>query len=369
MLKALLQFHFRVGVRVAIRASPPLFCVIVAGILLQDLPASAMLAVARAAYSSSDWPRVIVLPIVAIAFLLPAWGKSRLRQSLNGWVRHLPLSYAMNRIGLWLALVSVQLPLVVMLTLLGLIAARSGLPIGWPAVRWALVLTAGAAANLPVRRVRRPRNWRPTGVLISWHIGWRAMRFRVIPALATGLAMIEVGRLLISNNSLQGTEATAAARFAGSMACAFTLSGLLRTLASRRPAWPLARSFPWSAIARIIDDSLFFAIHAVPFVVLVLWMRPASGLPVLSLIPFMSVRAAEYVRRIPVRRAAVFAYLGETVGAGIVVTLLPWSALLWLLVTVWALRSAAESERQLKSTNWFELHHENAGDTSAWSSS
>ncbi len=65
--------------------------------------------VARAAFSS-DWSTGAFLPIAAIGFLLPAWGKARLQQSLNGWVCHLPLSESMNRIGLWLALASVQLP-------------------------------------------------------------------------------------------------------------------------------------------------------------------------------------------------------------------------------------------------------------------
>jgi hypothetical protein len=60
---------------------------------------------------------------------------------------------------------------------------------------------------------------------------------------------------------------------------------------------------------------------------------------------------------------------GEAAGAGTILTLVPWSALFWLLVTVWALRSAAECERRLRSTDWFELHHEISGDTSAWSSS
>jgi hypothetical protein len=368
MLKALLQFHFRVGVRVAIRASPPLFCIIVAGILFQDPPSAFVTMVARAAYSS-DWPLGVVLPIAAIAFLLPAWGSSRLGQSLNGWTRHLPLSAGMNLVGLWLALVSVQLPLAIMLTLLGLIAARSGLPIGWSALRWAFVLAAGAAASLALRGVRRSRTWRPAGVLISWHIAWRAVGLRIIPSLAAGLAMIEAGRLFISNNGLQGSWAAAAARLAGSLACAFSLSGLCSALASRRPAWPLARSFPWSTTDRIIDDSFFFAVHAVPFVLWVVWISPAASLPVLSLVPFMSVRAAEFVREIPGRRAAVVAYLGEAAGAGTILTLVPWSALFWLLVTVWALRSAAECERRLRSTDWFELHHEISGDTSAWSSS
>jgi hypothetical protein len=256
-----------------------------------------------------------------------------------------------------------------MLVLLGLIAAASGLPVGRPALRWMLVLAAGAAASLPLRPVRRQRTWRPAGVLISWQIAWRAVGLRIVPALAAGLIMIGAGRLFILNNDLQGTWAAAGARLAGSMACAFSMSGLCRAMAARRPAWPLLRSFPWSASDRIIDDSLFFAIHAAPFILLTAWMRLGSGLMVLSVVPFMSVRAADYVRHIPGRRDALFAYLGESVWAGITLTLLPWSAFLWLPATLWAFRSAAESERRLKPTAWSELHHESAGDTSAWSSS
>src|SRR5262249_54931385 len=186
MLKALLRFHCHVGVRVAIRASPPLFSAIVAGVLFQDDPSAFVTLVAHSAYSR-DWLPVAILPLAAIAFLLPAWGKQRLRQSLTGWMRHLPLSDAMNRAGLWLALMCVQLPLVVLLTLLGVIAARDGLPIGRPALRWVLVLTAGAAAGLPIRRDRREQTWRTTGVLIRWHIAWRAVGVRIIPALVAGL--------------------------------------------------------------------------------------------------------------------------------------------------------------------------------------
>ena len=369
MVKALLLFHLRVGVRVAIRASAPLFCLIVAGVLFQDSPAAFVIMVARATYAG-NWSPGVVVPIAAIAILLPAWGESRFRQGLSGWMRHLPLTDGMNRIGLWLALICVQMPLAVMLALLGLIAARLGLPVGWPAVRWALVLAAGAAASLPAGRARRPRSWRQAGVHMSWHIAWRAVGLRIIPAVAAGLAMIAVCLLFISNNDLQGTAAAAAAaRLGGSMACALSLCGLCNALAARRPAWPFARSFPWSALDRIVDDSLFFAIHAVPFVLSVLWISPVSALAVLSVVPFMSVRAAEYVRQIPERRAALFGYLGETAFAAAVLTLVPWSAFFWLLVTVWALRSAAESERRLKSTDWFELHHESAGDTSAWSAS
>jgi hypothetical protein len=80
MLTLLRQFHFHVGVRVAIRAS-------------------------------SAWSFGGVLPIAAISFLLPAWGRSRVSQSVDGWTRHLPVSDGANLLGMWLALMTVQLHL------------------------------------------------------------------------------------------------------------------------------------------------------------------------------------------------------------------------------------------------------------------
>ena len=55
-----------------------------------------------------------------------------------------------------LALLTVQLPLVVSLAILALVAHRQGLAIGLPSIRWGLVLLAGAIAALPVRRGARP---------------------------------------------------------------------------------------------------------------------------------------------------------------------------------------------------------------------
>src|SRR5215472_17093650 len=135
MLRALLYFHSRVGVRVALRASPPLFCGIVALIVFQDSPSGELAIIARLAYSSPS-PFGIVFSIAAMALVLPAWGRQRLSQGMKGWIRHLPLSAAMHRAGLLLALMTVQLPLAVMLVLLALIAARMGLSIGWPSLRW-----------------------------------------------------------------------------------------------------------------------------------------------------------------------------------------------------------------------------------------
>jgi hypothetical protein len=109
--------------------------------------------------------------------------------------------------------------------------------------------------------------------------------------------------------------------------------------------------------------------HTLPLLVLVGLRYPASGILVLSVVPFMSVRAAEYVRRIPELRVAALTLFGEASIVAVALTLLPGTAILWMLATVWALSSARQAEYRQKSTGWFELHHESVGDTSSWSES
>src|SRR5438128_6917760 len=115
-MNALLLFHCRAGVRLGLRASAAIFAAIVAWIIFQD---SAQIVtfvndLARSAFAPR--PAIVdVAPILCLAFLLPAWAVGRLSRGLNGWLRHLPVSGTENRRGLTLALVSVQLPLLVML--------------------------------------------------------------------------------------------------------------------------------------------------------------------------------------------------------------------------------------------------------------
>jgi hypothetical protein len=204
-------------------------------------------------------------------------------------------------------------------------------------------------------------------VLLNWQIAWRAVGFRVVSALLSGALTIGASWLFIANNHLQGSAATAAARLGGVVSCAFCLSSVANSLGTRRPSWPLSRSFPWSATRRIIDDGVFAGICTLPLVSLVAVRDIGAALLVLTVVPVMSIRTAEFIRRVPERRVAALALLGEGIFIAITLTLLPWSALLWTAATIPALYSARKFERNRKSTVWIELHHAATGDTASWS--
>src|ERR1700733_9406912 len=118
-MSALLLFHLYAGVRVAIRASALIFCAIVAGGTLYASDPTGM----GVGFSTAVFFRRPlmhnVIPLAGLALLLPAWAAGRLSSGLNGWLRHLPFNATDNRRGLALALVTAQLPLILMLVILG----------------------------------------------------------------------------------------------------------------------------------------------------------------------------------------------------------------------------------------------------------
>lgn len=361
---ALLLFHLRVGVRVALRASPPLFCGILAVIMFQDPPGAAVASLARAVFAQSWFGSVI--PIAAIAFLLSAWGRQRLAEGQRGWIRHLSVSRRSHRAGMFLALVSVQLPLFITLGLLAWTGKRQGLAVAGAMARFSLVCVTAASCHLS-DRPRRAANWSRSHALLNWHITWRALGWRGLSALLPGAACIGIGWLFVVNNSLTGPIASAATRLGGAVGCAFCLSSLSQRIGIRRPSWPLARSFPWSATRRIVEDSSFGALCVLPLVLLTAYRDLGAAFMVVTVVPLLSVRCAEYIRRTPEQKVASISFLGEGVVISIVLTLVPWSAALFVLGTIPALYSAREFEKNRKATVWFELHHASAGDSGSWS--
>jgi hypothetical protein len=403
-MSALLRFHLGAGVRVAVRACAVIFCAIVAWVLLQEQPPPAEFVVGLSkALFSRRLQFESIAPFVGLALLLPAWAAPRLSSGLNGWLRHLPFNGTDNRRGLAIGLVAGQLPLIVMLSSLALIAHGQGLPISLPAARWVLVLGAGATASLPVEhrfqvvvlgmaalvlaivgsgthmvvaavlligtdfvagriRTRSTQTPRSAGSLMHWRIAWRALSFQIIRAYAVGVAALAAGSLLIVNNDLAGRRADDVARFAGSVAAVLFTASLSRTLALRRPSWALARSFPWSATRRVAEDGLFLAVHTLPLALLVAVQSGKEALRVLLLVPFLSLLAAGSMRRFPERRSESLVFLGEGLLAASLLTLLRWTAVGWLVAAIPVLYFSAEAERRQKVTRWSDLHHEDAGD-------
>jgi len=407
-MSALLLFHFYGGVRVAIRTCALIFCAIVAWVTLYASdPTGIVVGFAAVAFSNRPVSENIV-PLAGLALLLPLWAAARLSSGLNGWLRHLPFNNADNRRGLELALVTAQVPLILMLVILGFFAHGQRLPIAVPAIRWALVLTAAAIESVPVGRrfwvvllaltalavalvgsgiymavsvmlligtdvvagpirTARGRTPRAAGLLLNWRIAWRAIGAHMLRAYGVGLLALGAGRLFIVNNDLVGRPAEAVARFAGAVASILCVSSLAKTLAVRRPIWSLSRSFPWSATRRVAEDGVFLAAHTLQLALLIGVQSRMAALQVLALLPCLSLLAAGHMRRIPERRSDVLVFLGEGLLAASLLTLVPWTVLVWLLSAIPALSFSSECDRRQKVTRWSELHHDDAGDSTVWS--
>jgi hypothetical protein len=402
-MNALLRFHLRAGIRMGLRAAAATIAFIPAWIIFQEDPATFIIGLARAAFAAH--PTIAdVLPLVTLAFLLPAWASGRLSGGANGWLRHLPLSGDAQRRGLLIALVCVQLPVAVLVGIAASIAYAEGQGVTLPLLRWALVMLAGSAASLPVTRqglvralaiaatasividpwwmlagfasllaidgvagpirVASVRRWQRAGTLLQWRITVRALGRRLIPGYGLGLVPLAFGWFLIHNNALANPAARGVGRIVASLSAVACLYSLTKALAIHRPVWALARSFPVSALRRIADDALFLGLWGTSLVVLAAVQQGVAALPALTLLPLLSIRAAAYVRRIPYERGSDLVFLVEGFVIGAIFTLVPWSAIAWLAVVPAALRRAAEHERRHKVTRWSEWQQASPGDTS-----
>jgi hypothetical protein len=349
------------------------------------------------------------LPAALLAFLFPAWAAPRLISGLNGWMRHLPFNGNANRRGMELALLVVQFPLAVALACLGFVAHTHGLNIAVPSLRWLLVLVAASMASLPVARTlltvplslgsallvlaghrlgmlpamvlivaaevlsgplhtgRRGRRWRASARLPNFRIACRALGWWVSAAYSAALLPLAATFLFIRNNNLPPSLAAGAARLGGSLAVVMLLAVLAERLAVRRPAWPLARSFPWSSSRRVAADAVFLSLHALLPVVLVAMQHPAAAACTLGVLPFLVLRAATFIRIVPMQRSGMGRFLVEGCAAAALLSLLPWTVLLGLAAAPAAFAAARTAECAMKVTRWSDFHHAARGDTFSWS--
>jgi hypothetical protein len=412
---ALLRFHLHVGARLAMRAFVPVLAAAVAGIMLLGNDFLVSFSVLLWGAKSAGGSGVL---IAALCYVAAASAAPRVCRGLDGWLRHLPISGGAQRRAAGLAIAVSQAPLLLGLALLSLVATRFGpatlldvlsllvcapaaallaMPVQRPLLTRPLALAsavvsvsggwlpAGGGALLlvladrcagelprrigPIRPIGRiGRIQSSTGALVELRIAWRALRWRLVSALAAGTLPLACAWAFVAHNELAPKHVRLAALLGGGCSLVFLYSDLGEVLGARRPAWPWSRSLPWSARRRVLFDAGFLAAHAIPTLLLTAWIDPLSALPVLAVTPWLAVRSAGAMRRAPERRTGAS---GEILMEGLLlaaaVALLPWVALVPPFATPWAVRAAAERDRQQKVSRWLELHHLAVGDPQSWS--
>lgn len=205
------------------------------------------------------------------------------------------------------------------------------------------------------------------GPLLTMTIGWRALRLRIFVPYILAIIILGLTILFLSNNNFNPSLTKKVICFGGALSIAIFYAFLANMLAVLRPPWPWVRSLPWSAIKRIILDSLFLALHVIPLFILLAWMNVEAVWPITTSLPSFTFFASHSIRQaFEFRMGAIgkILFIG-TLGA-LAISILPFVSLVFLALTPLVLKHAAEGERNQKVSRWLELHHIAAGDSLSW---
>jgi hypothetical protein len=411
---ALVRFHLAVGTRLAMRLLMPVVMAVASAVLLFGSQAVQFLTTLAGLCFGGKQGGGSGLLIAACCFAAAAPAAPRICRGLDGWLRHLPATGAVHRRAAALAVAVAQAPVLLCLAclvplavpapaaaarrLLGLVvaalaAAFATLPVArrWrtlppaflaavlagsgqgPAIAAAAALLAAADRLAGPIASHRRRERVPGGPVlqapaVEVRIAWRAVGGALAGAALAGSLPLGATALFLANNELAPADAALAARLGGAAGVVVLLAGLAEALAVRRPAWPWARSLPWSAARRVGADAVLLAAPAVPLIAGFAFLSPLPALAAGALLPALALRAAGAIRRAPERRAGAS---GEILAEGLLaagaVALLPWLGLAALAAVPLAWRAAAERERRQKVSRWLALHYLAAGDPQAWS--
>ena len=410
LLGAMLRFHARVGVRLALRILAPSLAILFALYFILRPEFFVYLAtvilfdsgpLARGAFS------------VLIAFAAARAAAPRVCSGLGGWMRHLPSSAALTRRMAVLAIAVAQAPIIILLAAFAVLSARSS-PGLLPLDMLGLAGLGVAAASAAVRvRNRAPRTALGLAAGVFFASGeWplllagfaliavvdrisgpvRASKKRaaardgghpfglpaavsiravgpgiLVPFLLAGLVLALTAAFLV-NNPLPPSTAAAAARLGGVLAAAVMLGGAASLLAARRPPWPLERSWPRSARRRVLADAALLAGSAAVLLIPLAAIEARAVPFVAAALPAVGLRASAAVRLDREMRFGAWGMvLGEGAFMALAVCFVPWAAAALLAAAVPALGAAARIEKRLKVSRWLELRHLSAGDPLSWS--
>jgi len=410
-MKALLLFHFKAGVRLAMQSFTPVFCAALAILMLDIDAAGAVKSLARDIFVAPDRRNPALAAIAALAFLFAFSASRRLAYGANAWVRHMPFTDRANRRALAAALMAVQIPLIVALGLLGAVAHVSGAAVFRPVLlRVTLVLGAAAIAAMPVQRhwatlilsaatagmalygpllllipaaalllatdavagaiktTKPPRTFSPAATLFDCRVALRALGHRVIRPYIGALVPVGLAMFFTINNAPPPALSAGAARLGGGLGATLLIAGMAARLSVWRPVWPWARSLPWSSVRRVTGDGIFIAGLTAPLLFPIALLDVWAAIAVAAMAPFLALRAAAY-ERISGHRSIVGGLIVEGTIVSALVCLVPWTAWAFLAAVPVALHAAADKEQRRKATRWSERHHQAAGDPLSWSRS
>jgi len=414
---ALLRFHIRTGVRVALRTLAPAIAGLSAVMVLYGTPAVVLTPTIATLYPPApSFSAALVAGLLGISAAIAL--RPRVVTGVDGWIRHLPASARAHRravtvglaVGLSPLLTIVLVtgltvlgsspettgPRLLVLPILGLSTALAALPVGWRARALAtvaanvcfvgtfttillagvlLVAADGVAGEIAARgrssgrRSKKGLTGAGTTANRLWvAISGRALGWRAIGGLSWSILVLIPVLFFLRNNPLSELQEGLVVRFSALMSGTVVIAALADTLARRRPPWPWVRSLPWSATRRVgLDGAILGVAAAFPVVVAGL-LRPLVLPSLLPPLVLVAIRGAAAMRHAPQRSSGASGQiLLEGFLCAAAVALIPLSAILVVPLIPVALRLAAASEQEQDVSRWHELHHLAAGDSLSWS--
>jgi hypothetical protein len=419
--RALVRFLWRSGARVALRANGIVGASVVF-VLALDIDAIAHLRITILQLVARGHGLDARGEFAGISLALAALAMPRVTLGATGWMRSLPFSAATGRRAAVAALAGVQvftIAFAVIAILATLLVYRVPLD---PAKVASLPMVCVAAAMLVLPVERRsaramaglamglaiPGRWvftavsfaaliladRMSGAIVRvphtrartrWGKGWNAARtpallwvrftLRTLPLATISSCFIMpavftafTALIVVHNPDIDISTVRLTIRIGGMLALIALAAGLASSITGARPAWPWARSLPWSAQQRVAGDAALHAVAMLPVPICLALLDWRAALALAMVVLPLAATAAAAVRS-GVRRQTSAG--GEISAVGVAfcaaIALWPWTAGLALATTPMLFASAVHRERSMITSRFEELHHDAAGDP-AWTS-
>jgi hypothetical protein len=195
----------------------------------------------------------------------------------------------------------------------------------------------------------------------------RAVGIRVLSPIPAAVLFLLAAFFYRRNNVLTAQESAFAARWGVTLSTAVYAALIANVIARRRPPWPWSRSLPWSSTQRVLEDAAVIALASTVCIVATLAISTRAALIGLLALPSFAIIAAAAIRRRPgTQTGASGPALVVMLPLALLIARAPWVGAISLASMPAVVRFAAGRERARRVTSWSELHHDPAGDTSAW---